>query len=305
MDPLLLKVNRPDSISFTINNFNYLGKFPGIWHYHPEYELTLILKSKGTRFVGDHIDRYNEGDLVFIGKNLAHTWKSDAPSDMSPLGTAEALVIHFHENFLGKDFFSLPEMVCIKKLLEKSQYGIKISGQAQSIISQQMRELLQLHGTRRLIKLLSILDIMAESPDLSFLSSEGYCNYIHDTDSLRLNKVYEYIVNNFRESIHLIDVAAVANMSPTAFSRYFTHRMRKPFSQFVNEMKVGYACKLLMGDRFSILQICYECGFQNVSNFNKQFKSITGITPKQYQLRHKPFINQSEGRSRSRIRNLR
>jgi AraC-like DNA-binding protein/quercetin dioxygenase-like cupin family protein len=291
MDPQLLKVNRPDTISFSVNKFNYINKFPGIWHYHPEYELTLILNSRGTRFVGDNIDRYKEGDLVFIGKNLAHTWKTDSPSDKLSLGTAEALVIHFQEDFLGKYFFSIPELSSIKSLLNTSQQGIKITGQTQSNISQQMKSFYKLDGTHRILNLLSILNTMAESSNLSILSSEGYCNYIHDGDSVRLNKVHEYIVNNFRKFIRLSDVAEVANMCPTAFSRYFTQRMRKPFSQFVNEIKIGYACKLLMGNRFSISQICYECGFQNVSNFNKQFKNITGITPKQYQLKYMTFVN--------------
>ncbi len=290
MDPLLLKVNLPDSMSFNVNHFNYLSNFPGIWHYHPEYELTLILNGTGTRFVGDHIEQYKEDDLVFIGKNLAHTWKTNFSSDLSQIGTSEALVIHFNENFLGKDFFLIPEMISIKNLLEKSRRGIKITGQTKSILIQQIQTFPKLHAAHRLFKLLSILIIIAESPDLNFLSSEGYFNQFKKNDCERLNKIFEYIVNNFRESIRLIDVATVANMSPTAFSRYFTLRMRKSFSQFVIEMKVGYACKLLMGDRFTILQICYECGFQNVSNFNKQFKTITGINPKQYRLKFKNLL---------------
>ncbi|RAJ93159.1 AraC-like DNA-binding protein [Larkinella arboricola] len=285
MDPLLLKVKKTETDSFSVNHFTYNGSFPGLWHYHSEYELTLIVKSSGTRFVGDHIDRYAENDLIFIGKNLAHTWKTDASKENNQ--SSEALVIHFKEDFLGKTFFTTPELYAVEKFLRLSQRGIKIMGKTQSAIISQMYQVQALSGVNRLIKLLQILSLLADSEELMVLSSEGYNQYSNENTNDRLNKVHAYIMNNFKSSIRLADAADIANMSPTAFSRYFKQRMQKPFSQFVNELKVGYACKLLMLHKFSIQQICFECGFQNVSNFNKQFKSYTKLSPKQFQLKHK------------------
>ncbi|RRB04003.1 AraC family transcriptional regulator [Larkinella rosea] len=291
MDPLLLKVKKTETDSFSVNYFKYNGSFPGLWHYHSEYELTLIVKSSGTRFVGDHIDRYNENDLIFIGKNLAHTWKSDSSKEKNQ--SSEALVIHFKKDFLGSSFFTTPELYAIEQFLQLSQRGIKITGKTQIEVIDQMYQIQTLSGVNKLIKLLQILCLLADSKELILLSSEGYNLNVNENTNDRLNKVHAYIMNNFKSSIRLIDAADIAHMSPTAFSRYFKQRMQKPFSQFVNELKVGYACKLLMLQKFSIQQICFECGFQNVSNFNKQFKSFTGLSPKQFQLKHKSMYFQA------------
>ena len=245
MDPLLLKVKKTETDSFSVNHFKYNSSFPGLWHYHSEYELTLIIKSAGTRFVGDHIDRYTESDLIFIGKNLAHTWKTDVAVGNTDV-PSEALVIHFREDFLGKTFFATPELVAVEKFLQMSRRGMKIIGQTQADVISHMYQIESLSGVEKLIKLLQILSLLAESEDLIFLSSDGYSQYINENDNDRLNKVHAYIMNNFKSPIRLTDAADIANMSPTAFSRYFKQRMQKPFSQFVIELKVGYACKLLM-----------------------------------------------------------
>ena len=292
MEPRLLKVKKTEADSFSVNRFIYNGNFPGLWHYHSEYELTLIVKSSGTRFVGDHIDRYSENDLIFIGKNLAHTWKSDGPGESSSL-SCEALVIHFREDFLGNSFFGTPELLTVEKFLQVSGRGVKITGNTQNQVIALMYEIVHKRGIDKLITLLRILSALAHSEDLILLSSDGYSQYINENENDRLNKVHAYIMNNFKSPIRLTDAADIANMSPTAFSRYFKQRMQKPFSQFVIELKIGYACKLLMQHQFSILQICYECGFQNVSNFNKLFKNFTELSPKQFQLKHKSLRHQA------------
>lgn len=293
MDPLLLKVKKTEAESFGVNRFRYNGSFPGLWHYHAEYELTLIVKSSGTRFVGDHIDRFGAHDLVFIGKNLAHTWKTDVPTDHPANECSEALVIHFLENFLGKTFFATPELFALEKFLQISRRGVKITGKTQEKVIALMYELEFLAGAEKLLKLLQILTLLAVSEDLILLTSDGYSQYINENDNDRLNKVHAYIMNNFKSPIRLTDAADIAHMSPTAFSRYFKQRMQKPFSKFVIELKIGYACKLLMQQQFSILQICYECGFQNVSNFNKLFKNYTELSPKQFQRKHRSLRHQA------------
>ncbi|CAL1518461.1 AraC family transcriptional regulator [Chitinophaga sp. MM2321] len=285
MQPLLIKVNVPQKASFSVNRSVFSNGFPGIWHFHDEYELTLILESSGRRMVGDHIDRFTSGDLIFIGKNLPHTWRND---ELHTYDKSEVLVLHFLDDFLGNTFFGIPEMAKVSAFLERSHRGIKIIGETRDYIADQLIKMEQAAGADNIILLLSMLNTLSnsDSNDLVELSSEGFANSIDESGSNRLNKVYEYIMNNFQEGISLVKVAAVANMSPTAFSRYFKSRTRKSFSQFTIELRIGYACKLLMREDMSVTQACYESGFQNLSNFNQQFKEITRLTPKKYQLMH-------------------
>lgn len=283
MQPMLIKINMPGRSSFSLNRSVFYDGFPGIWHFHDEYEMTLILSSSGSRMVGDSIERFTPGDLTFIGKNLPHTWRNDEPRHNEK---SEVLVLHFLDGFLGDSFFNIPEMEKLKTLIQRSHRGIKITGKTRDHIAGQLLRLEHISGVERIITVLSMLHSLSESDELYDLSSEGFVSSIDELGSNRLNRVYEYIMNNFQSGIGLVEVAAVANMSPAAFSRYFKSRTRKSFTQFIIELKVGYACKLLMKDDISVTQVCYECGFLNLSNFNKQFKEITKITPKKYQLIH-------------------
>jgi AraC-like DNA-binding protein len=280
MQPVLIKVNIPQKASFSINRYKYDDKFPGIWHFHEEFELTLITKSSGSRLVGDRIDNFKEGDLVLLGKNLPHTWRND-----SSLGS-EALVVHFFDDLFGEKFFDLPEMYKIKRLLSESRRGLNILGKTNERVVELMTNIEHNSGSQTIIHLLSILQEVAESDEVEEISSEGFVNSMNLTDSDRLKKVYEYIMNHFDEDLNLNKAAVVANMSPSAFSRYFKSRTRKSFTQFVIEMKIGYCCKLLINEKLSIAEVCYRSGFQNLSNFNQHFKDITGLTPKKYQSLH-------------------
>ncbi len=282
MQPLLIKVNVPEKASFSFNRYTYTGHFPGIWHFHEEYELTLIEKSHGSRMVGDHIERFAAGDLVLIGKNLPHTWRNDEGTN----GVSQALVIHFLENFLGNTFLELPEMYKVKRLLERSSRGLKVTKATAKSAAATIRSMENTSGAERILQLLQLLRLLSESDHLEELSSEGFTNSIHYADSDRLKRVYEYIMNNFQEDVSLSKAAMVANMSPTGFSRYFKTRTRKSYTQFVIELKIGYACKLLINEKMTITEVCYESGFQNLSNFNQQFKAITKLTPKKYQVLH-------------------
>lgn len=284
MQPMLIKVNVSPKASFVVNRYVYEDCFPGIWHFHDEYELTLILKSTGTRMVGDSIDRFEEGDLVFIGKNLPHTWRNER---LRSFRKPEALVLHF----FSSGFFEIPEMADIRHILNRSGRGIKITGATRDRAAAILLKMEHAKGADKMILLLSVLNLLTKSDDLIELSSVGFADSINAPGSNRLNSVYEYIMNNFQKDIGLAKAAAVANMSPTAFSRYFKSRTRKSFTRCLIEMKIGYACKLLMKEDMTVAQVCYESGFQNLSNFNQQFKTITGLTPKKYQLMHESVPN--------------
>ncbi len=251
------------------------------WHYHLEYELVLILKGKGKRFVGNHVSNFAEEELDFLGPNLTHWYRKENADEIGA-----ALVIHFREEFLGNGFFQIPEMQKIYLLLEKSSMGLHILGKTRELVSSKMKELLLLSGVDRLICLLSLLKILADSCEYELMSSPE-CNNQNKKDNDRLKMVFTYVMDHFKEEINIADVAKVAMMSSSGFSRYFKIITKKNFSHFVNEIRIGHACRLLIKNNFSISYICYESGFNNMVNFNKQFKKIVKQTPFQFKQKHR------------------
>lgn len=278
---LLDRSTKLSNASFSIRNNRY-PNFLKIWHYHPEFELVTILKSTGTRFIGDSIEKFNVGEIVLIGKNLPHMWLNDKEyfKENSKL-EAQAIAIHFEEHFAGEAFFDMPEMNAIKKLFENAQYGIRFSGDLRPIIKK-IKNLNRLSGFNRVMAFLKILNTLANHEDYRVLSSMGFVNSFKSTGKTNLVEVYEYIIKNFKERITLEDVANIACMNPTAFSRVFKRVNRKTFSEYLNEVRIGYACKLLMEEKYSISEICFESGFNNISNFNRQFKKTTNYSPTEY-----------------------
>jgi AraC-like DNA-binding protein len=268
--------------------------YPTPWHYHPEYELVLVIKSTGQRTVGDYTEQFSDGDLVFIGPNLPHSYQNDSVYyQKNSVLTAEAIVIHFKEDFLGKEFFDLPEMIYVNQLFDKAKFGLKILGDTRQQISDIMLEMQALNGHKRFIQLLTILEILSVSKEVQLLANSGFVQESTVSDNDRLAKVHEYIMKNFKNDISLVDVAKVANMSVPSFCRFFKACTRKGFSNFLNGIRVGYACKLLLEDRYNISQNCYESGFNNMSNFNRQFKKFMGESPSQYKQRVSQLISTS------------
>jgi AraC-like DNA-binding protein/mannose-6-phosphate isomerase-like protein (cupin superfamily) len=257
------------------------------WHFHPEYQLFLVVKGTGTRFIGDHVSPFNDGDLAFTGPNLPHLWQSDHEyfKDNQELMT-EGIVIYFPENFLGKDFLQKNEMYKIKQLFQKAQRGMEIQGEALQQMTRIMHGMLTVSDFDRVLMLLCLLNIMANSSEYKLLASEGYSNSMKETETDRMNRVHAYVMKNFREKISLDDVAAIANMSPTSFSRYFKVHANKTFSDFLTEIRIGYSCKLLTGQKMTVSQVCYDSGFNTLSNFNRQFKAITQYSPLEYRKKY-------------------
>lgn len=199
---------------------------------------------------------------------------------------AEATAIHFRQDFLGNDFFEAPELKNIRELIEKSRYGLKFEN-----LNPKIKNSIQVldKGTQfeKLMRFIHILKHLADHKHKTVLSSEGYLNTFKKTNNKNLDKIYEYIFNNFDKQIVLSEVAEIANMNPSAFSRFFKRINRKTFKEYVNEIRIGYACKLLSEHQYNITRICYESGYNNISNFNRQFKKITGKSPSQYLQHHK------------------
>ncbi|SDM05718.1 AraC family transcriptional regulator [Kriegella aquimaris] len=259
------------------------------WHFHPEFQISLIVEGKGTRFVGDHVHSFEEGDLVFTGPNLPHLWRSDdVYFEKDCELTTRGLVIYFDHELLSESLLDREEFYNLNKLVENASRGMEFYGETRTKINALFLQIADEKGFRRIIKLLEILDILASSEDYNLLSSPGYVNVFKGDDAEKMRLVYEYVMTNFKTKISLEEAAKMLNMTTTSFCRYFKPRANKTFTRFVNEIRIGHARKLLLEDNFNISQISYECGFNALSNFNRQFKAITDMSPHEYR---KLFLN--------------
>jgi AraC-like DNA-binding protein len=283
MKPQLLKVSKGPGHSFSVRQ-DLVPYINNRWHYHAEIELIHFKKGEGTQFVGDNIKRFKPGDVVLIGSNLPHYWRfDDQYFDENSKTHADVRVAHFHESFWGSQFLDLPENINIKTALEKAKRGLQITGKTRQQVAEIMDRLLHADGSGRIILLIEALDIIANCKQLSMLSSIGFRNDFIESENDRINAIYEYSLKNFKNRIQLEKIAEVANISPNSFCRYFKSRTRKTYSQFLIEIRVGHACKLLIENHLSVKQLCYESGFNNFTSFHKYFKLITGKSPLSYQ----------------------
>ncbi|MGV8877717.1 MAG: AraC family transcriptional regulator [Sphingobacteriaceae bacterium] len=271
-----------DSKSFIIKEI-HAPFFDPVFHLHPEFQLSYVVKGEGTRFVGDNIKPFTAGDLVFTGSNLPHVWRNDNVyfERKSGLSTT-VVVIYFHDHFLGGTIHEKEELESIKYLFQRSRRGLEITGDTRTAVCKLMVELLELKGVASIIQLLKIFDVLANSSECHFITNNHAVAVKTEAETHRMNKVYEYVMKNFNKKICLEDVATLANMTRTSFSRYFRSIVNKSFSDFLKEIRIEYACKLLKEGKMNIDQIGYECGFQTLSNFNKQFKKVMGKQPHRY-----------------------
>ncbi len=277
----LLDRSSLNDCSFTIKDNRY-PYFLKMWHFHPEIELVYTIKSHGTRFIGDSIEKFEAGELVLIGENLPHMWlNNEEYFEKSSKLVAEAIAVHFKSDFLGTTFFQVPEMKHISKLFERAKLGIKFLNIDKQIYTK-IDQMLLLDGFEKTMGLINVLSLLAKHKDYKLLASQGSVNSFKHINNQNIVKTFEYVYENFTNTIYLEDVANVINMNPASFSRFFKRVNRKTFSKFLNEVRVGFACKLMMEKSKDITTICFESGFNNISNFNRQFKNIKGMSPTQF-----------------------
>ncbi len=257
--------------------------FDPTWHAHEEYQVFLVLKGTGTRFIGNTVTSFGPGDLTLLGPHVPHLWRSDELYfDKNSEEHTHGLVIYFKEDFLG-GLLEKDEMTHIKSLFARAQRGISYYGAILQHIGREMSRIVHAHGTESVILLLSILDSLAQSKDYQLLHNAAYARTLKETETSRINLVYNYAVQHFREPIALEEVAALLHMTPTSFSRFFRIKTSKSFSGFLSELRIRHACKLLSEeDQKNINGVCYECGFNTLSNFNRQFKAVMNMTPREY-----------------------
>lgn len=257
--------------------------FDPVWHAHSEYQLFVVLQGTGTRFIGDSIKPFKPGELVFTGPHLPHLWRSDEVYfDKQSQCEIDGIVIYLNENFLGENALEKEEMVSIKKLFVRAMRGIDFYGACKNEVIEQMKHLVQMKGVTSVIHLLQILEILATTKQYHLISSKTFEENRNQQETERLNIAYEYVLKNFRGKVSLQEIAGLLHMTTTSFSRYFSMKNNQPFSRFVAEVRVKHACEMLMETDAAISDICYECGFNTLSNFNRQFKEITLRKPTEY-----------------------
>jgi len=286
MKPIYAKPPLGSRAAFQVRK-DYFDVLDTKWHYHSEYELAYINYPHGKRIAGNSMATFEEGDLVFYGPNLPHAWSHEPAVGEEGVSYSkgllhDAIVVHFSESCFGESFFAIPEMSAIQAILKKSTRGVVVQGASRERVAQWMAQLVDDTGSKRVILLLQILEELSTTKEYNLLSSAGYWDNLNDNDAVRMSSIYEYIIQNFTKEIALDEIATQAHISPSAFCRYFKARTKRTLKEFVNDLRINYACQLLEENRLSITQICFEAGFNNISNFNRRFKEIKGITPQQY-----------------------
>ena len=268
--------------SFDEQNINHYKS----WHYHPEIELVYINGGAGKRQIGSHMSYFNDGDLILIGKNLPHCGFTDRFT-----GNKKETLVQFKEDFLGPNFFDIPEMIAINDLFELSKQGLAFHGITKEKVGEAMEAMLHLPDFKRLLKLLDILHDLSISKEFTILNAEGFSISTEVADNDRINRVFNYIKNHYQESISLDEISDLAEMTEPSFCRYFKKTTSKTFTQFVNEYRLVHASKLLAENNLPITDIAFECGFQNFSHFSRTFKKFTGVSPLRYRNQMKTIID--------------
>ena len=255
------------------------------WHFHPEVELVYVRGGNGKRHVGNHISYYQDGDLMLIGSNLPHYGFTDRLT-----GNKSETVLQMKKNFLGDDFINLPELTAVRDLIENAKLGIVFTGNTKERVGRKLENLNKLSALEKLIGLIGILNDLAVSKEYFYLNPEVISMEANAIDLKRTTLIYDFVRKHFTRNISLDEIAEEASMTVPAFCRYFKKLTNKTFTHFVNEHRIVHASKLLTEGVLNITDICYACGFNNISHFNRQFKEITGKNPSEYRKEFKKVL---------------
>lgn len=278
MDPVFEKL-KPLRMSFTA----YLREepsFPFRWHYHPEYELVAVFRDEGERFVGDVVEGYRDGDLVLLGPNIPHTWASRKPAGAR--WRSRAAVVQFGHGFLGESFFAAPEFERIRELLAAASGGLQFQGRTRDEAFRLLRTMLRQDGPRRLLCLLQLLDLLSRSRDRREIASR-VDRQAPDAEGRKLiERIFRVVEERYRQPLRIGEMARLAHMSESSFCRFFRKFTGKSFVCLLVEMRIAMACKMLIETDKPVTAICHECGFQNLSNFNRQFLRLKQCSPRHY-----------------------
>ena len=255
------------------------------WHFHPEIELVYVNKGQGKRHIGHHLSYFNNSQLILLGSNLPHHGFVDRLTS-----NGSETLVQFKPDFLGDTFFQLPEMQNIVQLFERGKKGILFKPEIKRVVGPKMENLVNYEGFERIIKLLEILNDLALSEDYTLLNADGYAFETKPQDSTKIDIIYKHINSNFKNHISLEEIADKVSMTVPAFCRFFKKATGKTFTKMVNEYRVVHATKLLSESTMTITDVCFECGFNNFSHFNKLFNEFTGKSASAYRNKMKQIV---------------
>lgn len=253
------------------------------WHYHQEYELSFITEGSGKRIVGDSIEEFNPGDLIFIGPRIPHVWFSEEKHKRQHSGRSlESVYMLFNQDILPEALIGLPEFINIRRAMSLAERGLRISGDTLNEVSRIMLQLPYMDRMKRLMLFYEIMDHIGRSSAHTFLASKDYIKNKFTNTNTRVNRIHEFLMKNYQEEIDLAEVAEVAHMAPASVCRFFKQATGLTIFEYLNKIKIDYSCKLLLNTDLNILDISMDCGFNNLSHFNKQFKKFMGKTPTEF-----------------------
>ena len=257
--------------------------FQAPFHSHPELELVYVNESFGKRIIGNSVDNFEPGDMVFLGSDIPHVWLNDEMyyQNINKL-KAKSIVVYFNKDIFGPAFYEMKEAKRINSLFEKAKKGLSITGKTNRLIAEKLEVLVTKKDFEVIIGLFEILSLLSESTDYNKINIEAYTPNNDTIKKDRLSDVFQFINDNYKKEISLDEVAQIANLTPTSFCRMFKAKTKKNFVEYLNEIRISNACKHLIETDMSVSEIAYECGYKTVSNFNKLFKKNTGSTPKEY-----------------------
>jgi AraC-like DNA-binding protein len=274
-------INYPADSSFLIKYDNF-PHFTVPWHFHSEYEIVFIIKSFGKKFVGDSVADFSPGDLSIYGSKLPHFYMNDQSFYRGdPDLMVNAIVVQFPANYFPALQLQRLEFRSVKKLLNNASAGLTFPAEVSAAGGKMLTEMYQTNGMERHLLFEKLIDFLGNSESRS-IATPGYINAKNDQWEPRMAKIYKFTTRNYNRKIALEEVASVAGMNATAFCRYFRQKTGKTFAQFVNELRISYACKFLRHGNQTIAHISDEAGFNNLSNFNRQFKNYLGKSPSEY-----------------------
>ncbi len=292
MKPLFRKVPAQYENSFLVRH-DIMPNFGNVWHYHEELELHYTIRGEGIRFIGDNISTFEPEEIILVGSMLSHAWRcNEEYYKFDPNYKIEAIVLQFLPDFFGKQLLSLPEMYMLPRLFERAKKGLLFKGSTKEKVAKLMHNCVNEEGMGRVISLLSILQILAESEEYeTIVNTQSAFHHSNETDSARLNDVFNFTHANYKKDISLEEVANISHLSVTSFCRYFKMMTMKTYYDFLIEIRISHACRQLVENLLPTEVICFDCGFNNVSNFYRHFKRVTGMTPMDYK---KKYLNSAK-----------
>lgn len=278
----LEKIDYKNAGGFTAE---YISDTGGLWHFHPEYELVLNIKSNGTRIVGDSVELFDHYDMVLVAGNIPHSWNYYKHDIALP--DKHGIMVHFRKSSLGDALLSQHEMNCVNELLNQAERGIGFSTEVARKTEKYLVQMVNNKGIDKMIDFFIVLKIMCQSEKKVFLCSENYKQTYDERGNKKMTDVYTYIRENYFKQISLEQIAKIAEMSPISFSRFFKKNCGAGFVEYLNRVRTNKACYLLRETEYQVQDIAVECGFESISNFNKQFRKTEGLSPRDYRAQYR------------------